>query len=355
MVKIIDINKKYTDCTSELDKIQKELDELKDHFTRNGFVYLLKINDNIYKIGMSDIIGRRGKRGDRLGFLYLDLLREGYNDFMVVFLMISNAPKQLEERLHEEFKAKKVEGKRDYFYLTNEDISCIRIIAETISFRPEIPKPRKYRTEPGSIEDFLNKIFGKKDELIAVARVLAGSPGKFLNVKEVYDRMPIKYYEDIIKDSLLRIESDYKYIDKLENSYKLNDKFWEDYRKRKPVLDLLADVILRPETDDDRQKLEAAGMAHCPSCGNPVSKSDIFLLENGTYCCLTEYFQLALKRKRGSAQRDSSYVITVRGLPGVRATGVTEEQCRLNLIEEIRIWIKKQQQEGQPIPDLKSL
>jgi hypothetical protein len=68
---------------------------------------------------MSDSIGKRGKRGDRLGFLLLDLFREGYKDFVIVFLIISNSPRQLEERLHEEFKAKKVESKRDYFYLTS--------------------------------------------------------------------------------------------------------------------------------------------------------------------------------------------------------------------------------------------
>lgn len=355
MIKIIDINKAYTDCISELDSIQRDIDQLKNASTHIGFVYLLKLDDDIYKIGMSDSIGRRGKSGDRLGFLYLDLLREGYKDFMIIFLIMSNAPRQLEERLHEEFKAKRVKGKRDYFCLTAEDISRIRIVAETTSFRPEIPKPKKYHTEPGSIENFLSDIFGKKEELIAVAYVLAGSQGKFLSVRDIYVRMQTKYYEDIIERSLARIDSEYKYIDRLENSYKLNDKFWEDFRKRTLVSQIVADVILRPETEEDRKKLEANGMTHCPSCGNPVQKSDIFPLANGTSCCLTDYFQLALKRRRVRVQPSGSYVITVKGIEGVRATGTTEDQCRLNLIDELRTWIKKQQQEGKPIPDLKIL
>jgi hypothetical protein len=43
--------------------------------------------------------------------------------------------------------------------------------------------------------------------------------------------MQVKYYDDIIEKTLIGIESEYKYLDKQENSYRLNDKFWEDIGK----------------------------------------------------------------------------------------------------------------------------
>jgi hypothetical protein len=351
MAIIIDINKKYTDCILELDAIQEGTNSNVGPTAYCGFVYLLKIKDNLFKIGMSDDIG---EKGNRLGFLHLSLLRNGIKDFEVILLIKSNASKQLELRLHDEFNDKKVQGKRDYFFLTDEDISILRTIAETESFRPEIPRAKRQPTASGSIENFLSEIFGKKDELISVARVLAGNPNGFLTISQIQERMQRKYYVDIIEEALKRIDSKHNYLEINNNSFKLNINFWEDFRKRTLIVDQTVDVIVRSETEEDREKLEAAGIAHCPSCGNPTSKSDIFPLSGSErFYCLTEYFRDALMKKRHTVKPDGLHVITIKGLPGLKATGNTEDECRLNLIEELKKWMEKQRIEGSAIPDLR--
>jgi predicted RNase H-like HicB family nuclease len=164
--------------------------------------------------------------------------------------------------------------------------------------------------------------------------------------------MPVKNCEEIIQKSLERKELK-KYIEIKDDSYRLNLIFWDEFEKRTSCIDLVCDVILVHETDEDRKKLDEAGIAHCPSCGSPMNKSDIFQLSNGLSCCLTEYVNAAFKQEKCRKMRDGSISVKVKRLPDICVTGSTRGQYRENLIQAIRDWITTQQREGKPIPDIR--
>jgi alanyl-tRNA synthetase len=46
-------------------------------------------------------------------------------------------------------------------------------------------------------------------------------------------------------------------------------------------------VILRPETEEDRERMKKAGMGRCDSCGNPVSDSDLIAVDGARRVCST--------------------------------------------------------------------
>jgi len=341
MGEIIDINKNFTDCINELDRIQEASKQA-------GFVYILRLDNGIYKIGQSNNLGFR------LGNYHLDNMRKGITNFYIYFIISTNAPTKLEKLLHENYDTKRVEGTTDHFRIAEEDIPEIRLISETSEFSPDFPKSKKIRVIPGSIEDFSNLEFGKKEELKAVVRILFGSRQSFLTIEDIQERMPVKNCEETIRRSLYRNELR-KYIEIQDSSYKLNRTFWDEFNKKIFYADLTCDMILVPETDEDRKRLDAAGMAHCPSCGNPTNKSDIFQLKDGGYCCLTEYVQAAFRLEKCKKMKDGSISVRVKGLPDISATGSTRDQYREDLIQAIRAWIIKQQQEGGAIPDIRKI
>jgi hypothetical protein len=111
------------------------------------------------------------------------------------------------------------------------------------------------------------------------------------------------------------------------------------------------DAIFRPTTDKDLEILDAAGIVHCPSCGNPIHKSDIIHIDGGkSAICLTEYMHAALnatirERPDGELCRE-----TVEDIPELTATGYAWDQCRKNLATVIRDWIRNRQKEGRDLP-----
>lgn len=99
--------------------------------------------------------------------------------------------------------------------------------------------------------------------------------------------------------------------------------------------------------------MASEGMVHCPSCGKPTHKSDIFrILGAEKDSCLTEYVQAALRRARIETMEDNSIRITVESLKDVTAIGETEDKCRNNLIEEIKKWTAICLQKGLDISPL---
>jgi hypothetical protein len=106
-------------------------------------------------------------------------------------------------------------------------------------------------------------------------------------------------------------------------------------------------VSLRSETEDDRKRLEADGMIQCPSCGNPVNKSDIIRVTGAKIdSCLTEYMQAALNNTIIERQDNGSLRETVKGMPELTATGSTKDQCRENLSCAIIDWVRFRQNQG---------
>jgi hypothetical protein len=53
-------------------------------------------------------------------------------------------------------------------------------------------------------------------------------------------------------------------------------------------------ALVVPATDEDRKRLEAAGIIPCPSCGSPTHRSDLIHIQGAEKdSCLTEYFESA--------------------------------------------------------------
>ena len=223
----MDINKNITDFLKEAKEIQNDLDQSTKKTGYVGFVYLLRIDENIYKIGMSQNLSVR------FGQLLLDKIEKGIKDFTVLFLIETNAPRQLEERLRQEFMPKRVKGQKDHFYLSTDDIKLIRVIAESETFKNEYPKPAKYLARPGSIEDFLNKILKRKHDLIAVAYTLAANKGRPLTIEEISESMtPIKYDDEDIAKAIKKLELGYDFIAEDDGRFELNQFFWDKFATR---------------------------------------------------------------------------------------------------------------------------
>lgn len=137
--------------------------------------------------------------------------------------------------------------------------------------------------------------------------------------------------------------------------YQLSDTFktrLEDFLNRKEMkIGYQASIRLRKETEEDRQRLAAAGMVRCPSCGDPVPKSSLLRLQGAEKdCCLTEYVHAALKLTKISVIEDESYIEIVNGNPEVVGKGKTKDECRHALVESIKKWIATQQQNSLTIP-----
>jgi len=111
MTKIVEVNKNVKDFLNCAREIQKDLDQSIKDTGYVGFVYLVKITQDIYKIGMSKNLGMRFEQ------LNTEKLRNDRIDgFSVLFLIKTNAPTQLEDFLRNFFVQKKVKGKKDHFY-----------------------------------------------------------------------------------------------------------------------------------------------------------------------------------------------------------------------------------------------
>jgi predicted RNase H-like HicB family nuclease len=71
---------------------------------------------------------------------------------------------------------------------------------------------------------------------------------------------------------------------------------------------------------------------------------------------LVEYIEEALKRAHYEIIKDAEpYYGQIKELPGVWATGVTLENCRMNLKDVIEGWILVSIKKGIPIPDLNEI
>ena len=245
MTKIININKNVTDFLKEAEAIQNELDRSMKDTGHVGFVYLLKIDEKIYKIGMTQNLDFR------FGQLHLNKLKKGIKDFFILFIIETNAPKQLEGRLRQILKLKKVSGQKDHFYLDTDDIELIKTIAIDEIFKDEYPKPKKIIARPGSIEDFLNKIFKRKYDLIAVAHALAGRRDGPFTITEINEMMtPIKYDNEDIARAIRRLKLDYKFINEHNERFELNKYFWDKFATKEYFLTIgiRANVAKRRDT-----------------------------------------------------------------------------------------------------------
>lgn len=142
--------------------------------------------------------------------------------------------------------------------------------------------------------------------------------------------------------------------------YQLNPILWDEYMASEMTPEKVErgyamGIKLRKEKMEDRERMASAGMVHCPSCGKPTLKSDIFRVSGAEKdSCLTEYIQAALRQMSIETIENGSIRITVDGLKDVIATGKTEDECRNNLIEEIRKWIEIRLHKGLDIHPLES-
>lgn len=202
-----------------------------------------------------------------------------------------------------------------------------------------------------------------------ILAILAAHRQLGLTVDDVHSRLPSGTKRDTVHDQLesgvkkglIEIVESPPYTKKRGHPpkrYGLNMGIWEEYQESERTPERMergfaASVILRAETKEDRERMEAAGIVHCPSCGNPVPKSDIIRIAGAEKdSCLTEYVQVALKGLRFETMKDGSCKITVEGSSELAAIGRTEDECRINLIEQIKKWIDGRLSMGLDIPPL---
>ncbi|MDD3564110.1 MAG: hypothetical protein PHN90_00395 [Methanothrix sp.] len=74
--------------------------------------------------------------------------------------------------------------------------------------------------------------------------------------------------------------------------YELDNRIWDDYQEFLNTPEKIErgygmGLNLRLADDDDVKRLEASGMAQCPSCGNPTSRNSIFKSPDGKMVCIT--------------------------------------------------------------------
>jgi len=67
---------------------------------------------------------------------------------------------------------------------------------------------------------------------------------------------------------------------------------------------------------------------------------------------ISQYLTTALERARYRHIEDGTFAATVRGLPGVIATGATLEACRRDLAEVIEGWVRVRVARGLTVPPL---
>jgi predicted RNase H-like HicB family nuclease len=110
-------------------------------------------------------------------------------------------------------------------------------------------------------------------------------------------------------------------------------------------------ALFVPSTDEDRKRLEAAGIVPCPSCGNPTHRSDLIHIQ-GTEkdSCLTEYFESAKKCIHSIRHEDGSWSEMIVGISGMTSEGKTKDECRKKLMKDLMNWIRDKQLNGSAIP-----
>jgi predicted RNase H-like HicB family nuclease len=112
-------------------------------------------------------------------------------------------------------------------------------------------------------------------------------------------------------------------------------------------------ALLASETEEDRRRLEAAGMTHCPSCGDPIDKSALLHIQGYEKdICLTEYFESAKKCIHRVMHEDGSWSETIVGIFGMTSEGKTRDECRRRLMNMMREWIMDRQRKGLSIPPM---
>lgn len=228
--RIIPVNQTYIDYMPNIQGIQ-------DKATKAGFVYLIKVisgrHKGIYKIGYtesSNLKFRMSRMWDT------DLVA----DFYIEYLIETDAPRSLEEKLHKTFRSKKSTYRREYFALANGDIKHILLIALETEFIPDKAKYRRLSNHDStSMEFYLYGKFGTDSHsIVEVAYVLA-STRMFLNI-ETINRMcgsiANKWSSGTIRRAIQRLV-DLNYIDvdytKKPREYKLNSLFWSDFQRRR--------------------------------------------------------------------------------------------------------------------------
>jgi len=221
-----------------------------------------------------------------------------------------------------------------------------------------------------SFRKYLNSM-DYPDSLKDIFAVLAAHREIGLTVDDVHRRLPAGTKRDTVhhemesgvKRGLIIIVESPPYDKgrgRPPKRYQLNPILWDEYMASEMTPEKVErgyamGIKLRKEKMEDRERMASAGMDRCPSCGNPTHKSDVFRVSGAEKdSCLTEYVQVALRRVSIETIENGSIRITVDGLKDVMATGKTEEECRNNLIEEIKKWIAICQQKGLDIPPIES-
>ena len=133
--------------------------------------------------------------------------------------------------------------------------------------------------------------------------------------------------------------------------YTLNEYYLQDYFGKDVGSIAMVDAILAPTTDEDIQRLRAAGIIPCPSCGNPTHRAN-FLRVYGEEkeICLTEYISALQKCIHSCKNEDGSWSEIVVGISGIYAEGKDKSECRTRLMDMMRKWIAEKQTKGLAFP-----
>jgi hypothetical protein len=112
-------------------------------------------------------------------------------------------------------------------------------------------------------------------------------------------------------------------------------------------------ALVVPATDEDRKRLEAAGIFPCPSCGSPTHRSDLIRIQGAEKdSCLTEYFESAKKCIHSIRHEDGSWSEMIVGISGITSEGKTKDECRKKLMNDLMIWIRDKQLNVSAIPPI---
>ena len=142
---------------------------------------------------------------------------------------------------------------------------------------------------------------------------------------------------------------------KPRNVYTLNEYYLRDYFEKDIGKIIKATALMVPTTDEDIQRLRAAGIFPCPSCGSPTHKSDLLRVEGAEKeICLTEYFASIKKCIHSCKHEDGSWSEVVVGISEMNAEGKTKGECRTRLMNLIMKWIREKQSNSLAIPALPS-
>jgi predicted RNase H-like HicB family nuclease len=221
-----------------------------------------------------------------------------------------------------------------------------------------------------SFRKYLNSM-DYPDSLKDIFAVLAAHREIELTVDDVHRRLPAGTKRDTVhhemesgvKRGLIIIVESPPYDKgpgRPPKRYQLNPILWDEYvasemTPEKVERGYAMGIKLRLEKKEDRDRMAFEGMVYCPSCGKPTHESDIFRVSGAEKdSCLTEYIQAALRQMSIETIENGSIRITVNGFKDVMATGKTEDECRNNLIEEIRKWIEIRLHKGLDIHSLES-